>query len=102
MSQIEYEVRERVAWLRINRPEARNACSVAMLMEMQDRVYAAQVDEDVHTLVIVGNGGNLTAANRATAGAVFTVELPSSPGRPLPNASFELVGPRNGANPLAQ
>lgn len=61
MAHIEYEVRERVGWLRINRPEARNACSIAMLMEIQDRVYGAQIDDDVHTLVITGNGGNLTA-----------------------------------------
>jgi 2-(1,2-epoxy-1,2-dihydrophenyl)acetyl-CoA isomerase len=59
--EIQYEVRDRVAWLRINRPEARNACSVAMLMEMQDRIYAAQVDAGVHTLIISGNGDNLTA-----------------------------------------
>src|SRR5207245_8803360 len=61
VKEIVYEVRERVAWLRINRPEARNACSVAMLMEMQDRIYNAQVDPDVHTLIISGTGGNLTA-----------------------------------------
>lgn len=61
MRGIEYDVKERVAWLRINRPEARNACSVAMLMEMQDLVYQAHVDSRVHTLIVTGNGDNLTA-----------------------------------------
>lgn len=61
MKEIQYEVNERIARLRINRPEARNACSVAMLMEIQDRIYEAQVDRDVHTLIITGNGENLTA-----------------------------------------
>ena len=61
MDEILYEVHERTAWLRINRPAARNACSIAMLMEMQDRIYGAQVDAGVHTLVITGVGNNLTA-----------------------------------------
>jgi 2-(1,2-epoxy-1,2-dihydrophenyl)acetyl-CoA isomerase len=61
MDQIQYEVSERIARLRINRPEARNACTVAMLMHIQDRIYEAETDPDVHTLLITGNGDNLTA-----------------------------------------
>lgn len=61
MQEIQYDVRDQVGWLRINRPEARNACSIAMLMEMQKRIYEAQIDANVHTLVITGNGDNLTA-----------------------------------------
>lgn len=61
MREIQYDVKERIAWLRIDRPEARNACSVAMLTEMQDRVYQAHVDPQVHTLVVTGSGDNLTA-----------------------------------------
>ena len=52
--------------------------------------------------IVQQHGGNLTAANQATAGAVFTVELPLSPERQLPNASLECVGPQNGRNALAQ
>lgn len=61
MREIQYDVQDRIAWLRINRPEARNACSIAMLMEMQDRIYQAQVDPQVHSLIITGTGENLTA-----------------------------------------
>ncbi len=61
MKEILYEVKDQIAWTRINRPEARNACSIAMLREMQERIYSAQVDPNVHTLIISGNGGNLTA-----------------------------------------
>ena len=61
MREIQYEVADRVARIRINRPEAKNAMSVAMLIETQDRIYEAQVDPSVHTLVITGNGDNLTA-----------------------------------------
>lgn len=61
MKEIQYEVKERIARIRINRPEAKNALSVAMLIEIQDRIYEAQVDPGVHSLIITGTGDNLTA-----------------------------------------
>lgn len=61
MEEIGYEVREGVAWVRINRPAARNAMTVAMLMEMQDRLYEAEIEAGVRSILITGVGGNLTA-----------------------------------------
>ena len=61
MSHIEYEVVGRTGWLRINRPEARNAMTVDMLMETQDRLYEAELDPAVACILISGVGGNLTA-----------------------------------------
>ena len=39
--------------------------------------------------IVEQHGGNLTAANSATAGAVFAVELPLSPECRLPNSSLD-------------
>ena len=61
MSHIEYEVVGRTGWLRINRPEARNAMTVEMLMETQERLYEAELDPAVACILISGVGGNLTA-----------------------------------------
>ena len=51
VDEIQYEVVERIARLRINRPEAKNACTVAMLMHIRERIYEAETDPDVHTLL---------------------------------------------------
>lgn len=61
MSHIEYEVADRTGWLRINRPQARNAMSVDMLVETQERLYEAELDPNVASILISGVGGNLTA-----------------------------------------
>ena len=61
MSRIEYEIVDGTGWLRINRPQSRNAMTVGMLMETQDRLYEAELDPRVVCILISGVGGNLTA-----------------------------------------
>lgn len=58
---IDYVVEDQTASIRINRPRAKNAMTVEMLMTMQDRLYEAEIDEVVHVVVITGAGDNLTA-----------------------------------------
>lgn len=47
-----YDVSDRVALLRLDRPEARNAINTAMLEELLAHVEAARADDDVAVLVI--------------------------------------------------
>ena len=53
---IRYEVADRVATITLNRPDALNALSPAMIAELR-RVYdAAEADEDVWTVLVTGTG----------------------------------------------
>ena len=51
-----YEVREGGAWIRLNRPEKRNALSAMLITEVHDHLQAANADDDVRCVVITGNG----------------------------------------------
>jgi enoyl-CoA hydratase/carnithine racemase len=52
-----------VRWLRLNRPPARNALSLAMLDALGDALTAAAEDTDVRVLVIAGNGPGFCAGH---------------------------------------
>ncbi|MCL4744513.1 MAG: enoyl-CoA hydratase/isomerase family protein [Burkholderiaceae bacterium] len=56
MSSIIYEQRGAGAWLTLNRPDALNALSFAMMHELGDALARARSDETVRVLVITGNG----------------------------------------------
>jgi len=43
-------------WLTLNRPERRNALTVALVSDLADAVIAAGADPDVRTIVLAGNG----------------------------------------------
>jgi methylglutaconyl-CoA hydratase len=51
-----YEVREGGAWIRLNRPEKRNALSAMLITEVYDHLTAANADDAVRCIVITGNG----------------------------------------------
>lgn len=53
---VTYEVRARVAWLTINRPEARNALSAAVRAALYDGVRRFNDDADAAVLVLTGAG----------------------------------------------
>lgn len=57
------EDRERVAVLTLNRPGNRNALSEAMLEALADALDAIAADEDVHAVVIQGEGKALSAGH---------------------------------------
>ena len=52
----EFEVTNGAAWIRLNRPEARNALSAALVNEVYDHLQTANDDADVRCIVITGNG----------------------------------------------
>jgi enoyl-CoA hydratase/carnithine racemase len=52
-----------VRWLRLNRPAARNALSLAMLDALGDALADAQEDPAVRVLVIAGNGPGFCAGH---------------------------------------
>jgi enoyl-CoA hydratase/carnithine racemase len=53
---VRYEVRNGVAWLTINRPEARNALSRAVREGLFEGVARFNTDETAHVLVLTGAG----------------------------------------------
>jgi enoyl-CoA hydratase/carnithine racemase len=53
---IQYVVADRVATITLDRPEALNALSPAMLRELRTAYEAAEADDDVWTLLVTANG----------------------------------------------
>lgn len=53
---ITYEVADRTATITLNRPEALNALSPAMIEELRRAYEMAEADDEVWTLLVTGNG----------------------------------------------
>lgn len=51
-----YEVKDRVATITLNRPEVLNACNSATHREVQGAIEQAELDENVHVVIITGSG----------------------------------------------
>lgn len=51
-----YEVRDRVAWITINRPERRNAMAVSTVRALTESFVEAGEDPDVWAVVVTGSG----------------------------------------------
>ncbi|HEV3128270.1 MAG TPA: crotonase/enoyl-CoA hydratase family protein [Solirubrobacteraceae bacterium] len=56
MADVEYEAGERVARLTLNRPERGNALTPNLLSELAAGVERADLDPEVHVLMLAGNG----------------------------------------------
>ena len=52
----EYEIRDRAAWIRMNRPESRNALSTQLLGELSRHLKTAMGDPGVRVVVLAGSG----------------------------------------------
>jgi len=52
-----------VAEIRLNRPEKRNALTVAMYQAMADAIAAAEADPAIRVILLCGNGESFTAGN---------------------------------------
>lgn len=61
MSDIEYEIRNRVAWIRLNRPEQKNSFTLEMIDAWRGFLQQAQDDDGVGAVVVTGNGGSFCA-----------------------------------------
>jgi enoyl-CoA hydratase/carnithine racemase len=58
MSDLEYKVTNRVAWIRLNRPETKNSFTLEMIDEWVARLQEAGADAEVGAIVVTGNGGS--------------------------------------------
>ncbi len=56
MENVLYEVKERIAVITINKPEALNALNVDVLRELEQAVGMAEADENVYVMIITGAG----------------------------------------------
>jgi enoyl-CoA hydratase/carnithine racemase len=63
MSQILYEVADRVAVITLNRPEAANAQTMALLDDLNDAWTRAASDEEVRVVVLKANGRHFSAGH---------------------------------------
>ena len=52
----EFEIRNRAAWIRLNRPESRNALSTELLGELSRHLQSAMDDPGVRVVVLTGTG----------------------------------------------
>jgi enoyl-CoA hydratase len=68
-----YEKADRVAWITLNRPEALNAQSDGLRMEMVDALEKASMDEEVFVVVITGSGEKAFSAGADVAQYVTRV-----------------------------
>ena len=56
MSDLEYDITDHVATIRLNRPDKRNAFTLPMVDAWADRLIEAQKDPQVHVIVVTGAG----------------------------------------------
>jgi len=61
MADIEIEFAPPLARIKLNRPDRRNAMSMAMWLGLADAVYAVEENDDVRVLIVEGAGGNFCA-----------------------------------------
>jgi len=73
-TKIIYEKKERIATIRLNRPEALNALSITLLKEMHDAFQDADRDENICVIVLTGAGDKAFSA-----GADLTEVVTQSP-----------------------
>ena len=68
-----YEKADRVAWITLNRPEAMNAQSDGLRMELVDALEKASEDDEVFVVVITGSGEKAFSAGADVAQYVTRV-----------------------------
>ncbi|WP_158893600.1 enoyl-CoA hydratase-related protein [Amycolatopsis anabasis] len=74
-AEITYEVADRIATIKLNRPEARNGYTIRMADELGDAMDRADSDEDVRVVVLTGNGKDFSVgADLSQGGFDFDAE----------------------------
>lgn len=89
-----YEVREQVAWITINRPEARNALNEPVRTGLKERFEQAEADTGVAVIVLTGAGEKAFSAGgdlREMAQVQLTVPPPDFV--PQPARTLKLTKP---------
>ncbi len=69
---ITFAVERQIARITLNRPEKRNALSVAMILELSDALREADDRLDVSVIIIEGAGGNFCSGYDVTEGSYAT------------------------------
>ena len=60
---IQYNVRDQIAYLQINRPDKRNALTTPMYLQLIEHMAAAEQDANVRVILFHGAGGHFSAGN---------------------------------------
>src|SRR5687767_3215914 len=93
-SPVRYEVDDGVAWLTIDRPEARNALSAAVRQGLWDGVRRFNVDDTAGVLVLTGTGDKAFCAGGDLAEMSATaLEVPPPDFMPQFGRNVEVVKP---------
>ncbi|CAG9169102.1 1,4-dihydroxy-2-naphthoyl-CoA synthase [Cupriavidus laharis] len=66
MRHIDYSVSDGVATIRFNRPEKKNALTLAMFLDFKSSMAQANADEKVRAVIVTGAGNAFTAGNDIT------------------------------------
>lgn len=83
-SGVETEFDSHVLRIRLNRPEKKNALTLAMYRDMVDALARAESDRDVRAVVILGSGGSFCAGNDLA-------DFPENPDRGGPTPVMHFV-----------
>jgi enoyl-CoA hydratase len=77
---IDYRLVDGIAWLRLDRPEAKNAITRAGFVELRGLLERAAADSDVKCLVLHGAGENFCAGGDIKDFGAIGADLPSRQG----------------------
>ena len=78
---ITFEVRDRVAWISLNRPEKRNAINREMFMEINDVFSRVRDTAEIRAAVISGEGKSFCSGIDVSFLAGIPSQVPDEPGR---------------------
>lgn len=67
MSEVNYKVESNICWIGLNRPDASNAFSDQMIVELCNSLREADQDDDVRVIVIYGEGKSFCAGGDVKA-----------------------------------
>ena len=59
---VKYEVRDRIAWVTLNRPEVMNALNTEIRNAVMETIQEATRDDDVLVIITTGEGGRAYSA----------------------------------------
>ncbi len=90
MSEVVYEVRDRVAHLTLNRPERGNGITRELVLELERSVERADLDPEVHVLLLSGAGKGFCGGYDLVQYAEGTIPNhdPSQPWDPMLDYQF--------------
>ena len=88
---VKYEVKDRVAWVTLNRPEAMNALSQGLLADLGTVFREVGRDDDVLVVILTGEGG------RAFSAGADLKEMAARQAEQVASGAPRTIGPPDGA-----